>query len=65
MVKAAFRSSGIGSLMIDGILEEYGGVEDISLKVHKDNEGAIKFYKRKNFVAEESKNDHIWMFYRR
>ena len=65
MVKAAFRSSGIGSLMIDGILEKYGGVEDISLKVHKDNEGAINFYKRKNFVTKESKNDYIWMSYRR
>ena len=64
MVKAAFRSSGIGSLMIDRILEEYGGVEDISLKVHNDNEGAIEFYKRKNFVTEEFKDDYIWMFYR-
>ena len=64
MVKAEYRSSGIGSLMLDGVLKKYLG-EDISLKVHKDHEGAIKFYERHNFVLGEDSGDYKWMFFRR
>jgi ribosomal protein S18 acetylase RimI-like enzyme len=64
MVKAEYRSSGIGSLMLDGILKKYLG-EDVSLKVNKDNEKAIKFYERHGFVLVGDSGDYKWMFFRR
>ena len=50
-----YQGLGIGSKLIDYVGDKYNKLE---LAVYKDNESAVKFYKKKGFkIIEEQKNE--------
>ena len=55
VVDKPFQSEGLGSKMLDHILQQSS--KPITLKVRNDNERAIAFYKQKGFVADGIQND--------
>ncbi len=62
-VLPAYRKNGIGKIMVDWIIEnaKQQGMRRVRLQVDKDNESAIKFYKRNEFVVAEIKADSYYM----
>jgi ribosomal protein S18 acetylase RimI-like enzyme len=68
-VKPEHRRKGVGELLMDKILDQFrlSGCHKVRIEVFADNQGAVKFYSRCNFVKEgylendEEKRDVIIM----
>lgn len=59
MIARPERNRGLGKIMIEEAITRAGDTP-LTLKVHKDNHGAIRFYQRHGFV-KTNENEYIFM----
>lgn len=59
-VKKGIRNKGIGSFLMNECkkLSKNSGMNKIELEVNKNNENAISFYKRNEFIYSEKKSEY-------
>jgi ribosomal protein S18 acetylase RimI-like enzyme len=61
-VKDTYRSNGIASRMMDYLVtQSHADINTISLEVRKNNDSAIRFYRKQNFVVTEDRGDKLLM----